>query len=124
MAIGRPTNYSDEIISKVAHYIEHYEELGDKIPSIAGLACELGLTRETIHTWAKDPEKQVFSDIIKILLSAQERKLANGGLGSSFNSTISKLLLTKHGYSDRQEVDHQSADGTMSIKVQFGADNG
>jgi DNA-binding transcriptional regulator YhcF (GntR family) len=121
--MGRPTSYSDEIISKVVHYIEHYEELGDKIPSIAGLACELGVARETIHAWVKDPEKQEFSNIIKLMLSAQERKLANGGLDSSFNSTISKLILTKHGYSDRQELDHQSTDGTMNIKVQFGADN-
>ncbi|WP_415843310.1 terminase small subunit [Xenorhabdus thuongxuanensis] len=41
-------------------------------------------------------------------------KLINKGLTGDFNSTIAKMMLTKHGYSDKQEIDHRSPDGSMS----------
>jgi hypothetical protein len=36
----------------------------------------------------------------------QERTLLNGGLGKDFNPVITKLVLGKHGYSDKQEEDN------------------
>ncbi len=30
--------------------------------------------------------------------------LVDGGLNEDFNSTITKVMLTKHGYADRQEL--------------------
>jgi hypothetical protein len=43
--------------------------------------------------------------------------LIDGGLIGDFNPTITKLMLTKHGYSDKQEVDNKSSDGSMTPKV-------
>ena len=114
MAGGRPTKYNDEILSTAEDYIVNYEEYGDVIPSIAGLACELGVSRETVHAWTKDDDKIEFSDIIKSLATAQERKLLNGGLKGGYNPMISKLILTKHGYSDKSEVDNRSSDGSLA----------
>lgn len=117
MAGGRPTVYNAELLKRAKGYLTAFKDMGDMIPSIAGLACVLGVTRETCHTWAKDPEKAEFSDILKELMQRQERELINGGIGGSFNSTITKLVLSKHGYSDKVETDLKSSDGSMTPNV-------
>ena len=117
MAGGRPTKYNDEALATAKDYIVNYEEYGDLVPTIAGLACELGVARETVHAWVKDEDKLEFSHTIKGLLSAQERKLINGSLGNSLNPMIAKLLLSGHGHSEKQEINHQSTDGSMSPKA-------
>lgn len=50
------------------------------------------------------------------IISTQEQILLNRGLMGAFNSNITKLMLSKHGYSDKQEIDHQSSDGSMATK--------
>lgn len=117
MPAGRPTLYTPELVRRARGYLTSYADMGDKVPSIAGLACVLGITRETCHAWAKDPEKQEFSDILKELMQRQERALLNGGLGGEFNAPITKMILTKHGYSDKTETDHTSSDGSMTPQV-------
>jgi len=77
------------------------------LPSIAGLAIFMGISRDTVYDWkGKYPD---FSDIIEELLTMQERFLVEGGVSGSYNPMISKLILTKHGYADKQEV--TGADG-------------
>lgn len=109
MPVGRPTKYNEEILEKTRDYIENYADVGDMIPSIAGLSVVLGVSRETIYDWSKQEEKKAFSDILQKLLSTQERVLFNNGLNGTFNSNICKLALGKHGYSDKQEL--TGADG-------------
>jgi hypothetical protein len=112
MAGGRPSKYSDELCRKARLYVNGgYAEAGDVVPQIAGLACELGISRDTVYDWAADPEKQEFSDIVTQCLGAQERKLFNGSLSGELNPTISKLMLTKHGYSERIQQEVSGADG-------------
>lgn len=36
--------------------------------------------------------------------SEQEERLINNGLGGQYNPTIAKVLLTKHGYTDKVDV--------------------
>jgi hypothetical protein len=109
---GRPTKYNDEILSKAKAYVDGgYIECGDVIPQMAGLAIELSISRETIYDWCDDPEKQEFSDIVGRCLRAQERKLLNGSLKGEMNPTIAKLLLTKHGYSERVQQEHMGENG-------------
>jgi hypothetical protein len=55
-----------------------------------------------------------FFAIVKDVEQNQELKLASGGLSNVFNANITKLLLSKHGYSDRQEVDHTSGGEKIS----------
>lgn len=105
MTTGRPTLYNEGILTQTLKYCQEYEQEGDVIPSIAGLAVYLGITRETIHTWVKEPDKAEFSYIIKGLLALQEKRLVGGGLDESYNSTIAKLILSKHGYSDSQRIE-------------------
>lgn len=110
--IGRPSLMDDKeaLIARVMDYIENYAECGDLVPSVAGLACELVVTRGTVHKWASEDEE--FSDTLAILSQKQERLLTSGGLGNAMNATIVKLMLSNHGYSDK--VDNTSSDGSMS----------
>jgi hypothetical protein len=114
MAGGRPTKYTDELLAEARAYISDFQEHGDLIPSLAGLACVVGLSRETINVWSN--EKPEFSDIVKDLLAKQERVLLNGGLSGAMNASITKLVLSKHNYSDKQEVQQDITSKGEQIK--------
>lgn len=114
--MARPTKYNEKILEDAQHYLENYEETGDIIPTIAGLACELKIHRDTVYEWASNPDNKEFSDTVKDIATAQERKLVGGGLSGSMNSMITKLMLNNHGYSEKHVVDNKSSDGSMSPK--------
>lgn len=99
--MARPTNYSDETVRKAKQYLSEYESYGDAIPSVAGLSIVLGRSRSILYDWAKDPEKQEFSDILADINATQEKVALSKGLTGDFNATIVKLLLGKHGYHDK-----------------------
>ena len=112
MATGRPTKCTPELLEKTRHYIDNYESYGDLVPSVAGLCVEIGISRETAHKWRREEEKYPeFAGMLMEMLSVQERKLLSGGLGGHMNSNITKLMLCKHGYSDKQETAITGADG-------------
>ena len=59
--------------------------------------------RDTIYEWAKqDPD---FSDIVRRLMQSQADKLLQNGLAGRWNASITKLILSKHGYVEKQETD-------------------
>lgn len=104
MAGGRPTAYTDDVIEKAWSYVNgEWQNTSRTVPSVVGLCKHLNRGKSTIYDWAKDPEKQ-FSDILEALMETQEDLLRDGGLLGDFNPTLAKLFLTKHGYSDKQEV--------------------
>ena len=104
MKVGRPSKYNKETLNKVAEYLETFEQQGDPIPSIAGLSVNLGVSRSTINAWKLESDKKEFSDMLDQLLATQERILLGKGLKGEFNSNITKLVLTKHAYSDKSET--------------------
>ncbi len=101
---GRPTKYCQEIVDKARHYLENYKDYDDVVPQIAGLAVALGIHRDTIYEWAKDPQKEEFTDTLKKIEISQHKVLVNGGLSGVFTAPITKLMLANHGYSEKQEV--------------------
>ena len=112
---GRPSKYTPGLIKKARSYVDGgWADEGDLIPSVAGLAVVLDVRRETLHVWANDPEKEQFSNILGKLSEKQENILLQNGLANRFNSTITKLVLSKHGYSDKVDVDNKSTDGSMT----------
>ncbi len=133
---GRPKDYKgEETINKVREYIQNcideetefhktrgeksdsYERvLKVKLPSIEGLAVFLNVARETIYDWKSKYE--VFSDIIEELLALQANRLLDGGISGAYNSTIAKLILSKHGYHDKQEIEHSGVIETIE-RVSF-----
>lgn len=111
---GRPTTWSEELEEKAWEYVDGgWEEQGDRTPSAVGLCGYINRSKTRIYEWAKDEDKQ-FRDILSAINEKQEAELLKFGLSGDFNSTITKLMLTKHGYHDKQELDHQSKDGSMS----------
>jgi len=104
--IGRPTKLTDELVSKAKLYLlgEH-EVVGDIVPSHAGLCCYLGVVKSTLYAMAKDDSElgRDFSNTLSAIMVKQESKLINGGLSSNYNAAITKLMMSNHGYSDKQE---------------------
>lgn len=102
-----------ERVERARWYVEGgWKEEGDVVPTVAGLACVLKISRETIYEWARNDDR--FSDVHKELMSVQERQLVNGGLAGGFNSAVTKVMMTKHGYTDKVEQDITSSDGSMT----------
>jgi len=100
MAAGRPQEYNQSYTDKANSYLD---TIGKNLPSIEGLAVFLEVHRSTIYDW-KDKFAE-FSDILEKILAVQADCLMNNGLNGKWNATIAKLILTKHGYSDRSETD-------------------
>jgi len=99
---GRPSKYTEELVHKAKQYIVSYETYGDVIPSIAGLASVLDVSRTLLYDWEKEyPE---FLYILEAIKREQQKVLLNKGLTGDFNSQITKLVLGKHGYHDKQDV--------------------
>lgn len=110
MTAGRPTNYSEEILKKALVYIETTQDevldngkIKVNLPTIEGLASFIDINRDTIYEWCKAHKE--FSDIIEKLRENQTQSLINNGLAGTYNPTIAKVLLSKHGYSEKTETD-------------------
>ena len=108
MAAGRPTKYTPELLEAAHAYADGAWVLaGDKVPTVVGLALDIGITKATCYAWAQEPDKAEFSDILKKVEGKQERELVNGGIAGDFNPAITKMMMTKHGYSDKIETDNK-----------------
>lgn len=118
----RPTTYNDELVQKAREYLEEFSikqserentTSEEVIPTIVGLCRYIERARSTVHKWINEEGKEAFSDICSAIAELQEVKLVTGGLIGGWNPQVTKMILTKHGYSDKQEIDHSSKDGSM-----------
>jgi hypothetical protein len=109
--VGRPTKYGQDVLDKAYEYLDNFTQHG-VVPSTARLARILNVARSQLYVWRDEyPE---FQDILEAIQAEQEALLIDSGLTGEFVSPITKLLMTKHGYSDRIEQDMSSSDGSMS----------
>lgn len=76
---------------------------GKVIPSNVGLALYLRVSPQTLDNWADNPKHTAFLGILADIQATQQELLLNSGLTGEFNSTITKLVLGKHGYSEKSE---------------------
>lgn len=113
MPAGRPTEYNSQVLSDAINYVQNFsndskegQTLKVNLPTIEGLALYLEISRSTLYLWQK--EYKEFSDIIEVLQQKQAQVLINNGLSGNYNPTIAKVLLTKHGYTDKQEIDQKT----------------
>lgn len=112
MPSGRPTKLTPELIAKAQEYIDGgYEDQDDAVPSIVGLSRYLGKARPLLYQWRDENRNQAFTDILQNIVSEQKRLLLSKGLKGEFNSNIVKLMLGKHGYSDKQQIEQSGIDG-------------
>ena len=108
---GRPSKYNESLQEQADAYLYSYTELGDVIPSRVGLCCYLGIAKSTSFEWEAIYPK--FSATLAAIEAMQENVALNRGLDGTFNSTIVKLVMANHGYSDRQAVDHTTNGESM-----------
>mgnify|MGYP003653162388 CR=1 FL=1 len=132
--IGRPSKLTPEVLALTLAYVSGGflgEPTNEVVPTIAGLACVLGVARKTIRQWADrkiddslqdDSDEYAkllndFSTTVEGLQAKQEFLIARGGLIGDFNPTIAKLMLGNHGYSDKGELDNrlQNPDGSAIV---------
>jgi hypothetical protein len=103
MPAGRPIEYSEEIIRKAQNYLD-FLPVDEVIHSIEGLSTALNIARSTIYEWIKHEDKTVFSDIVSQILAKQGKTLVNKGLKGEFNSKITGMMMSKHGYAEATDI--------------------
>lgn len=102
---GGEIKYTPERVELAHNYLEDYDTIYNQaIPSVQGIAKVLKVAESTVYKWAGESDKVELSEILSKLKSLQHETLVTKGLKGDFNSTITKLILTKHGYSDKQEI--------------------
>jgi hypothetical protein len=105
MPAGRPTLYTQDLLDKCYNYIDNYKTATDDvIPSHVGLALYVGISTTCMYRWEGEENKKEFKDMLRKIKEMQHQALINGGLDSTFNAAITKLVLTKHGYHDKQDI--------------------
>lgn len=99
---GRPRRYSTKDIERFADEFKIW--LAD--PShvwFKDFCLDKDIDPDFMAEWAGENEK--FNGVYKLAKHRQESRLINGGLISSYNSNIVKLVLTNHhGWTDKQET--------------------
>ena len=109
--VGRPTEYTPELIAAAVDYLNTYKTKHKQpFPSVVGLAQALNRSKSVLYKWASEDHPE-FMDILAQCNEKQELDLAIGGITGEFNSTITKLMMTKHGYSDKVEQELTGKDG-------------
>lgn len=99
--MARPTDYTEELLQKAEEYIN---ACPDVVPSVVGLCLHIGIAKSTCYRWIEEGNAE-FKDIVDTVSNQQEQKLVTNGLTNEFNASITKLMLTKHGYTDKTETD-------------------
>lgn len=110
---GRPTKLTEETREATAKYYTDCIE-NSVVPTAPQLAVILDVSRSTLYKWAENDDW--FSDMLEKIQTLQEASLLKGGLENILNPTITKLMLSKHGYSDKQEIDQVNT-GKLRVEL-------
>lgn len=123
---GRPTKYDAKYCEEILEYFDPAKNLTlisinkdgtpnlAAFPLLAGFAWKLGVSRDTLHEWAKrHPE---FSDAYARAREAQEVILATGGLNGAYNATFATLTAKNIlGWRDKTDLEHATKPGDPII---------
>ena len=128
MPAGRPTIYKPIMIAWLAKYIE---DCPNVVPSQVGFCLASGITQSRIKAWkaivykdleperkAKYPRLDEFQTMLAELQAFQEQTALDRGADSTWNSTIAKLVLAKHGYHDKVDK-HLSGEVALVPSVEI-----
>ena len=109
---GRPPKWNRRMLGIVRKYAENSNEFGDKVPTVAGLAIQLGVSKFTLFHWAE--HKTELKQLLERLNTAQENILIQLAGTKQYSDAIAKLLLARHGY-----VEEQRTLGQVDVSVQL-----
>lgn len=101
-AANRPSGYCEEVQLKCDDYLA---KCPDNIPSIVGLARHIGVVTRTLYNWSEHPEHVELLHTIEAVKEFQHFAALNGSIVGDLNPVISKLVLSNHGYSDKQQTE-------------------
>ena len=132
--MGRPIKYRPIFKKKALEYLKKCEDewyqltktdndkgtvfenkLKVELPTVAGLACYLQVSKRSIYTWIKIyPD---FLHAIDRILGEQEKRLTNNGLAGTYESKVATaLLMANHGIRpDQPETREQSTNITINF---------
>ncbi len=113
---GSPSKYNGDYIRELGQeYLETWMQTGAKVPSKQGFALFLASKQvcnpSTFYKWMNE-DKPELSEITTAISMFQHEGLITNGLSGRFNPTITKLMLSKHGYSENND---QSGGITINI---------
>jgi len=112
---GRPPDYGQEVLDDCEKYIMGgWKDYGQSVPSMVGLSLFIGCAKSTVYKWRGEEDKKEFSDYCEIVMDMQEACLISNGLNGVFAPTITKLILTKHGYTDKVDTNHTNDGGSFN----------
>lgn len=106
---GRPSEYKAEFVAKADEYLKSCEDLREngelkvKLPKIEGFALYLGVSKQSLYTWAEQHPELL--DALEKIKAVQKEKLIDNGLSGAYNSTIAKLVLSSdHDMREKSET--------------------
>jgi len=109
--MARPTKYTPELLDKADDYLNNW--IGRRLfPSHQDMCLQLKISESTLYDWAGKHEE--FSEILARVKLTQFVVTMDGGMSGEMNANLVKLLMGKHGLSDKSVVDQTSSDGSMS----------
>lgn len=126
---GRPTKYNPKYCEEIIKFFdrEAFTVVGTrengtevmapcKLPTFEGFAISLGVNRDTINEWVKQHDD--FSVAHKRAKDYQKEILMQNGLLGLYDKTFA-IFTAKNvtDMSDKQEIDHQSSDGSMTPRI-------
>ncbi len=97
--------YSDEMIIKAKNYLNKSGIEQMSLPTVEGLALELGVDDDTINEWSKNYKE--FGDEVARLKMLQKVHLINGGMfgGKEINVSMAIFLLkVNHGMIEKKAL--------------------
>ena len=123
--MARPTKLTKAIITKAKEYEQDWRLIdGSPVPTKEGMALHLDVARSTLYVWIEDDTPLGRS--FQTSLSGQwlkGRTLIAHSLDGTFNSTISKMMLSKHDYVEKQQTDVTSDGKALApVLVKFVGD--
>src|SRR5690349_11330054 len=109
---GRPTKLTKDLVDLASRYLSEWKTDDDTvIPTIEGLCLFIDIANKTLLAWEKekpaDTDEEIHAEFCKVadnVRRIQAKMLVNGGINGKFNSTITKLMLGKHGYREMTDV--------------------
>jgi serine protease inhibitor len=114
--MARPTDYNDSLLELSEQYLHNLPE-DEVVHSIEGLADYINIARSTIYDWSSQEDKKRFSDIVENIREKQAKTLINKGLEGKFTPAITKVMLSKHGYSEKVEQELSNPDGNLKTII-------
>jgi len=112
---GRPSKFDLAFIPKAKKYLERDYKKDEVVPTVEGLALYLGILRENVYDYAK--KNAEFRHTLEDCQQTQAKRLIAMGLMNKFNSSITKLLLSVHGYRDESHIEH-GADESLKGEIE------